>query len=105
MAAGDRFGFSYMTNGQEVGIGSALTVPLSFRPCRVDVFNTTTNTNYTWIDPHGAAGATKTLDSGAGVTDISTVTSNGITVGSAGFILGTGVQTTSDVVYWSAFHP
>lgn len=105
MAAGDRFRSTSCVSGEEVGIASALTVSLDFQPARLDVFNKTTNTWYIWIPPHGAAGATKAVDSGAGTTDISTVTSNGVTVGNAGFILGTGVQTTSDVVFWFALRP
>lgn len=103
MAAGDRFPSQYMVSGEEIGIASALTVRLNFKPSKLEVYNKTTNSWYFWIPPHGAAGDTKAVDSGAGTTDISTVTSNGVTVGSAGFILGTDIQTTSDVVFWNAF--
>lgn len=103
MAAGDRYKYATMWHGEDVGIASALEIPISFRPAKIEVVNKTTNTIYWWAPPHGAAGATKAVDSGAGTTDISTVTSNGITVGDSSFTLGTGVQTTSDVIFWTAF--
>lgn len=102
MANGDIYRGPYMWSGESLGAASAITVTVPFKPAKVIVYNTTTNSIYFWIPPHGAAGATKAVDSGVGTTDISTITSNGITAGSAGFILGTGVQTTNDVIYWEA---
>lgn len=84
---------------EALGGASAITVPLDFKPIRVEVINKTTNSIYIWTPLHGAAGHTSIIDSGAGTTDIATVTSDGITVSNAGVILGTAVQTTNDVLF------
>jgi hypothetical protein len=85
------------------GEAAAVTRPLKFTPQRINVFNTTTNSIYFWRKPHGAAGATTFIDTGAGVSDIATITSNGITATDCSVTFGTSIQTTSDVVYWIAF--
>ena len=103
MAAGDKFNGYLVLQGEEVGTASAINVRCNFKPSIIQVINKTTDSIYWWTPMHGAAGATKEVDTGAGATDISTVTSDAITVSDGGFILGTGVQTTSDVVYWTAW--
>ena len=103
MAAGDKFNGALVLSGEEVGTSSAVNVRCNFKPSVIQVNNVTSKSVYWWQPSHGEAGATKIVDSGVGTTDISTVTSNGITVSDGGFILGTGVQTTSDVVYWVAW--
>jgi hypothetical protein len=100
---GSRFYGPFGATGESVGAASAITVQLDFKPIYIEVVNTTTKSIYYWTQPHGAAGATKVVDSGVGTTDISTVTTNAITAGNGGFIMGTGVQTTNDVIYWTAF--
>lgn len=103
MSVGDYFSSNFVTTGETVGAADAINVRMNFRPSFLIVNNVTTKTIYFWQPSNGAAGATKILDSGAGTTDISTVVADGITVSDGGFNLGTGVQTTNDVVYFTAF--
>ena len=84
---------------EAVGEAAAMNIPLNFKPIRVMVINKNTNSIFIWTPPHGVAGHTSIIDSGAGVTDVATATSNGITAAPGGLTLGTGVQTTNDVLY------
>lgn len=86
-----------------VGEAAAMFVPLDFKPIFVFIINKTTNAIYFWTPLHGAAGDTSIKDTGTNLTDIATVTSNGVTAGPGGITLGTDIQTTSDVVYVVAF--
>lgn len=94
---------NFITAGSSIGEAAAFNEILSWQPIKVIVFNTTTNCIYYWAQPHGAAGETSFKDTGGGVSDITTVTSNGITVVNDTITFGTDVQTTNDVLYWVAF--
>lgn len=105
MAAGDKFNGPYCVSGETVGSASAVVVPLDFRPIYIELINKTNKSIAYWTPGHGVAGCTKVVDSGVGTTDISTVTTNGVTVGSAGFTIGTdtGINNASDVIYYTAW--
>jgi len=103
MAAGSRWKSPWVESGEESGIATAKFIPLDFKPIYIEVVNTTAKSIFKWYPPHGAAGHTSIVCSGAGTTDVATATSNGLTVGSGGFTMGTAVQTLGDVVYWLAF--
>ena len=69
--------------------GAAITAELGFRPRYVKVMNVTGNCFMEWIQGMGDGYGQKTVDSGSGTTDVSTVTSGGITPAANGFSLGT----------------
>lgn len=103
MAAGDRFGGHLVLSGEEVGVNVALNVRCNFKPSYLQIINVTTDSIFIWTPMHGAAAATSVIDTGAGATDIAALATNGVTVSDGGFELGTSIQTTSDVVYWTAW--
>lgn len=102
MAAGSRFYSKQLVSGEEVGV-IGMRIKLDFTPSFIFVNNVTTNSLYFWQKQHGDAGHTSIITSGANTTDIATAVANGITVTADDFLLGTGVQTTADVIYWVAF--
>ncbi len=82
-------GGSRLMAGGVVGTGATLNVrTIGFRPSYVEIFNTTGNAKATWVKGMADDSAQKTVDSGAGATDISLITSLGITPLSDGFTLG-----------------
>lgn len=105
MAAGDRFFGPTIASGELEGTGVAITVALDFKPQRVEIHNRTTNSVGIWYNPMPSDSAQIIVDSGAGTTDISFVTSNAIIAGNSGFILGTNasLNTSTNVIYWVAF--
>lgn len=96
MAVNTTYSGRYSYHWKATGEAAAFSIRCPFKARRVEVINKTTNSIYVWYPSLGEADATKIVDSGVGTTDISTVTSNGITVKNGGINLGTGVQTTSD---------
>lgn len=105
MAAGDsRLGDNYST-GEVVGTGSAFDVRAGFKPRSVKIHNRTRNAKGDWTAVMPDASAQLIVDSGAGTTDISFITSNGITPVFNGFTLGSNanLNTASDVIYWEAW--
>lgn len=104
MAAGAFFAKSGNVFSREVvGAASDVFVKLDFDPSFAIVINKTTNSIFLWSPLNGQAGHTSIIDSGAGTTDVATATSTGITSSPGGLTLGSGVQTTSDVVFVTAF--
>ncbi len=105
MAAGAKFHGPFVSTGEEVGTGAAMTIQLDFKPIQINVYNRTRNSCAVWTQAMPADSMQLTLDSGAGTTDLSFVTTNAITAGQAGFIIGSNasINTASDVIYWSAF--
>lgn len=79
-------------NGAFKGTGGALAITgdrVGFRPSTVKLYNVTGNCQAVWTDSMPDDSMQKTVDSGAGTTDISQVTSAGITPDATGFTLGT----------------
>jgi hypothetical protein len=78
--------------GTFAGTGAALSVNVGFRPKAILFYNETdaASTNFAIaIDGQADAAGFKGVDSGAGTTDLSNVTVNGITFTSFGFTVGT----------------
>lgn len=105
MAAGARFYGPYVACGEEVGTGAAIRIPIDFKPIAVKVYNRTRNSQAVWNAAMPEDSMQLTLDSGAGTTDISFVTSNAISSGSNGLTIGSNasINTASDVIYWEAY--
>lgn len=83
---------------QVTGVGIALDVVLPFDPAVVLIINETTLAYFWHLPQMTAAHAFKQITAGT----LSKITTNGITYGAKGshtVTLGTGVQTTSDVVH------
>jgi hypothetical protein len=81
---------SFVT-GVVIGTGAAMNVQgdkVGFRPSVVRVHNRTRNSFAIWTDRMPAASMQKVVDSGAGTTDVSFVTANGVTQLCGGFTLG-----------------
>lgn len=78
---------------------------IGFKPTIVKVYNRTTNVQAVWNRVMPDASLQKVVDSGSGTTDVSFVTSNGITPTFNGFTIGTdsSVNNASDVIYWEAY--
>ena len=105
MAAGDKKLSANVASGEVVGTGSAFNVICGFKPKHIRIMNRTDNSHSEWNDAMPDASAQLTIDSGAGSTDVSFITSNGITPLYNGFTIGTNaaLNTASDVVYWTAW--
>lgn len=72
----------------ESGSAVAIRVETGFKPRYVRVVNQSGNCNLEWFEGMSAAHGVKTVDSGSGTTDISAITSNGITVDDRGYTIG-----------------
>lgn len=105
MAAGDRYHGPYMSCGEEVGTGALINIKLDFKPIKIVLLNTTRLTRAEWNSAFPQDSAMLTVDSGAGTTDISYITSNAVSTGSGGFSIGTtaSINTASDVIRWEAY--
>jgi len=92
--------------GSVYGTGADMNIrTVGFRPRFVQVFNVGGNAQGMWSVDMADDSMQKAVDSGAGATDISLVTSNGITPLSNGFALGadTDVNVSGELVHWVAF--
>ncbi len=105
MAAGAKFHGPYVSTGEEVGTGAAMLIQLDYKPIRIEINNRTRNVIGAWTAAMPDASAQLLVDSGAGTSDVSFITTNGITPGSNGFTLGSNasLNTASDVIYWTAY--
>ena len=75
--------------GAIVGTGADRDVTtVGFRPKLVKVYNVTGNCYGMWMEGMADDSMQKTVDSGSGTTDVSLVTSNGITPLANGFTMG-----------------
>jgi hypothetical protein len=90
--------------GQFTGTGAAIAVEVGFRPRKVELRNIGGNATAVWQYPMADASMQKTVDSGAGATDISTVTTGGVTPTATGFSLGTDadLNAAGENVVWEA---
>lgn len=94
-----------MIRGSFVGTGSAKDIQtIGFRPRSVRIYNVTGNCQATWLDSMADASCQKVVDSGAGTTDVSFITSNGITPLADGFRLGadSDLNVASEIVHFEA---
>lgn len=99
--------------GTVEGTGSAINVQIGWVPRAVLVFNIDGDCYGVWADVgFGADDAQKTVDSGSGTTDVSTVTSGGITAyagtaagDKAGFTIGTDtdLNVSAQTIVYMAF--
>lgn len=104
MAAGDSIKSRDKAVGQVAGTGSAISIVCGFKPLSIRIFNRTQNAQGFWTASMPDASAQLTVDSGSGTTDVSFITSAGITPTFNGFSIGTNasLNTSSDVIYWEA---
>lgn len=85
MASGAR----RILTGSFRGTGAQLDIKtIGFRPSLVKLYNITGNCQAVWLAGMADASMQKTVDSGAGTTDMSAPTSGGITPLADGFRLG-----------------
>lgn len=104
MAAGDIKASNNLATGQVAGTGSAIGVVCGFRPKVVQIINQTTKTRGLWTDIQAADSADLIVDSGVGTTDLSTISSGGITSTFNGFSIGTNssLNANGNTIYWIA---
>lgn len=80
----------------------ATTITLGFKPRKVEVWNETDLARYEHIYGQTAAYAYKITNHAD--TQVSIITSGGITLTNNGFTVGTGIgDTASDVIRWVAY--
>lgn len=72
-----------------LGTGSNITLYPGFLPRVVEILNVGGNCTAKWCEGMAAASMQKIVDSGSGATDISLVTSGGVTASTASVIIGT----------------
>jgi hypothetical protein len=89
---------------KDTGTAAAFTITTGFKPRYVKILNIDGLCLEEWTEGMADASALKTVDSGAGTTDIVKITSNGITVSSSGFTVGldTDINVTSEQLSWIA---
>ena len=94
-----------MIRGSFVGTGSAKDVlTIGFRPRSVRIYNVSGNCQAAWLDSMADGSCQKVVDSGAGTSDVSFITSNGITPLANGFRLGadTDLNVATEIVHFEA---
>jgi len=98
-------GGSRCVTGAFVGTGSALDVPVGFRPRAVEIINVTGNCRGGWCEPMPDAAMAKIVDSGSGTTDLSYVTSGGVTPADDGFEIGadTDINAADEICFYKAW--
>ena len=98
------FGVHNHKTGSVEGTGAAITISVGFVPTRVELFNIDGDCFGQWIDPMPAASVVKTVTSGAGTTDISYATSNGVTTTADGFTIGadSDLNVSAETIIWVA---
>lgn len=92
-------------NGAIKGTGAAINVrTVGFRPSVVDLFNSGGNCIAHWQSSMANASMQKVVDSGTGTTDISLVTTGGITPLADGFTIGTDtdLNVSGELIHWKA---
>ena len=101
MADGDRNMSAFSARGEVEGTGSAITVRLGFRPTAVFVYNVDGDARLDWVDTMDADSGFKTV--AAGTT--AQITSDGITAGSHGFIIGadSDINVSAETINYVAF--
>ena len=98
-------GIRLVARGSFIGTGAQLDVTsVGFRPRRVRLLNVTGICTGEWQDSMADAAMFKVVDSGTNLTDLTFVTTNGITPLSTGFRLGadTDLNVAAEVVHWEA---
>lgn len=96
-------GASRIKRGAVNGTGSAITCDVvGFQPKSVKVFNVTGDCTAIWLEGMADDSMQKVVDSGSGTTDISLVTSAGITPNAEGFVLGadTDLNVSAELIRW-----
>lgn len=90
---------------QLAGTGAALNVNTNFEPALVIALNITDLSISIWLGSMGQGTCLQIKDSGAGTTDVLSVTTNGISKSPQGFVLGTdaNLNSASDVIHVLAF--
>lgn len=94
-----------VVSGSFIGDGSARSIKtVGFRPTVVRLYNVTGNAVAVWLKSMPDDAMQKTVDSGAGTTDLSYVTSGGVTPLSDGFTLGADadLNASAETVHWEA---
>jgi hypothetical protein len=98
-------GVQKVLTGAVTGTGSAIDVKMvGFRPTIVKLYNVGGNANAVWTRDMADASMQKIVDSGAGATDISLVTSDGITPLASGFRIGadSDLNASGEKIIWEA---
>jgi hypothetical protein len=98
--------------GAVVGTGANIDIrTLGFVPGLVKLWNVDGNCFGMWSDKMAAASAQKVVDSGSGATDISKITSGGVSqlaadgAGNSGFRIGTDsdLNASGETIVWEAW--
>ncbi len=89
---------------KDTGTAAAFTITTGFKPRYVKIMNVDGLCMEEWYEGMADASAVKTVDSGAGTTDVVKITSNGITVSANGFTVGldTDINVSSEQLSWIA---
>ena len=100
----------YVKSGTVEGTGAAITISVGFVPSIVKLYNIDGNCMLHWNSSMGDGYGQKVVDSGSGTTDISTISSNGVTVvntarSQMGFIIGadTDINVSAETIVWEAY--
>ena len=96
---------NHCSTGEIDGTGSAISINCGFKPYFVQVFNIDGNCFASHCFFEADAAMQKTVDSGGGTTDVSYVTSGGITLTANGFSIGTDgdLNVSGEELQWVAF--
>jgi hypothetical protein len=91
-------------SGKLTGTGAVINVKLGFRPRYVRLWNSTNKSIAEFFDGMTDAHFLAVIDSGVGTTDLSEVTTNGITLTSQGFQIGTSasINNNNDTIWYLA---
>ena len=108
LADGERYFGPFCATGAVTGTGAAINIKLDFKPIRVDLWNIDDaggGTDLYWSQGMPAASGRKVIDSGAGTTNLSYISADGITVGGNGFTIGADgdVNVSGESIAWTAF--
>lgn len=91
-------------SGTVEGTGSAITISCGGRPTFVELYNIDGDAKLTWEKNMGDGKGQKMVDSGTGATDISTISTGGVTPAEKSFSIGTDsdINASGETIIWRA---
>ena len=102
-----------MEQGKVVGTAADIDVALLWTPRKVELYNADGVCYLVWSNSMGDGAGMKTVDSGVGTTDVSFITTGGVTPleqvdlqdGDRGFTIGadTDLNVGDEVIHWVAY--
>lgn len=95
----------YYKTGTVEGTGVAISITVGFSPDAILLLNVDGLVDLWWTTDMGDGYGRLVIDSGSGATDLSFITSNGVTATDNGFSIGTNadINASGETIMWIAW--